>query len=380
MKPTRALLTLLAATLLCPSIRAQDEKPAPPKDSGPATQTDETDETDVPKKKERPMRSQAAPDKPAPRLKPDDRPDGRPPTWPVEAVSKRTWIGISTQPVDPSLREHLEIAEGFGIQVVEVSPDSPAAQAGLRANDIIIRFEDQRLISPEHLSILVRAKTSGEKAPLSLIRKGKEETVEVTLGEADENVFGPFGDPSQMPHGFMTPPQAQDNRRRVQDEILRQQQDYWQDWMEKNRPNWRGQDQEPPTPPVNPGHPREKSENKPDRRPPGVSVNPGFPLRVFGTEGVLNIDNEEGELTLTRKNEKHDLVIKDAEGKVVYEGPFDPEKGVEGLPENARKQLETMKLGNLEIRLPDPPAETPEKTSEPKEGRSKDGESPGEIL
>ena len=60
-------------------------------------------------------------------------------------TGKRTWLGISTHPLDPALGEHLEIPEGFGIQVVEVMPDSPADQAGLRGNDILLRFEDTPL-------------------------------------------------------------------------------------------------------------------------------------------------------------------------------------------------------------------------------------------
>ena len=95
---------------------------------------------------------------------------------------------------------------------------------------------------------------------------------------------------------------------------------------------------------------------------------------------MLKIDNEQGELTLTRKNDDHHLVIEDAAGKVVYDGPFDPVKGVDGLPEMARKQLETMKLDNLEIRLPETPEPTPEKTTEPKGSGKKDAGSPGELL
>ncbi|MEM6915566.1 MAG: hypothetical protein AAF491_03275, partial [Verrucomicrobiota bacterium] len=40
-----------------------------------------------------------------------------------------TFLGVSTFHIAPSLREHLEISKGFGIQVLEVLPDSPAANA-----------------------------------------------------------------------------------------------------------------------------------------------------------------------------------------------------------------------------------------------------------
>lgn len=271
------------------------------------------------------------------------------------SVEKRTWVGVATAPIDYALRDHLEIAEGFGVQVIEVMPDSPASAAGLRNNDIITRFEDQHLISPEHLSLLVRTKKSGDKIAFAIIRKGKEEVVELTLGEADAERF-----PMQPDFGPGQPfPAHREN--------LRRQQDYWQDWMNKNHPEWRGNpsrrearpDREaPPEDARDPDLPRES-------RPPAVSVNPGFPLRVFGSEGVLKIDNEQGELTLTRKDKDHTLELKDADGKVIYNGAFDPEAGVEALPREAREHLEKMKLGNFEIRLPGAPMKDPEKTAAP---------------
>lgn len=342
---------LFALVFSVPPSRAEDDpKPAPPKPSG-------TEESVEAPKKEKPRRSEG-------RAKPGETRSGQPTR--DASSGKRTWLGISTHPLDPALGEHLEIPEGFGIQVVEVMPDSPAAQAGLRGNDVLLRFEDQRLISPEHLSLLVRTKKSGEKAALTLIRKGAEQTIEVPLGEADENLFGPFDAPARHPHGYPMPPhfgqdpsQWQEQIRRQQDEILRQQ----KEWMERHR-----QDrprETPAAPHPGPNGPGAKDTPRPEGRPPAVSVSPGFPLRVFGTSGVLNIDNDQGELTLTRKDEDHHLVIKDAAGKVVYEGPFDPAKGVEALPEEARKQLEVMKLDNLEIKLPDMPEPLPEKTAEP---------------
>lgn len=383
MKPSVFLAILLAFAVPAPASRAEDEpKPDSPRASGPEDAADRTP-AEVPSN-ENPRRPDAAVGQAAPVKQPMRRRvegEGKPVVNDRGDAQKRTWLGISTHPLDPALSEHLEIPEGFGIQVVEVMPDSPADAAGLRGNDILLRFEDQRLISPEHLSLLVRTKKSGEKVALTLIRKGAEETLEVLLGEADETLFGPFDAPARHPHGYpmsphfgQDPSQWQEQIRRQQDEILRQQ----KDWTERHRQDRQRENPAPPQP--GPNGPAAKNEPHPEGRPPAVSVSPGFPLRVFGTSGVLNIDNDHGELTLTRKDDEHHLVIKDAAGKVVYEGPFDPAKGVEALPEDARKQLEAMKLDNLEIKLPDMPVEAPEKTTEPKPGRDKPTDPEEEIL
>lgn len=284
---------------------------------------------------------------------------------PTETVGKRPWVGIATAPIDYSLRDHLELPEGFGIQVIEVLPESPASSAGLRQNDIITRFEDQNLISPEHLSLLVRTKKAGEKIAFSIIRKGKEEIVELTLGETDEAT-----DPLPRGFGQFSPDHQED---------LRRQQDYWQNWMNQNHPEWRGNrsarernpaENQQVRPHPAPGSRRQEKaprsgELSPESRPPSISVNPGFPLHVFSSEGTLKIDNEQGELTLTRKGKEHRLELKNVAGEVIYNGPFDPEKGVEGLPQEARDQLEIMKLGNFEVRIPETPQKDPEKTVAP---------------
>jgi hypothetical protein len=361
MKPS-LLTAALSACLFLPALHAEeDKKPAPPKETT-VPEAAPKKEKEKPKRPESPAHARNT-EKPAPK-KPG----------PAEM---RTWLGISTHPIDPSLREHLGIPGGFGIQVVEVMPDSPAAKAGLRANDVLVRLDDQRLISPEHLSVLVRSMKTGETVSLALIRKGREETVEVVLGEAEENLFGPMHPGMGPMPGFPMPPHPnrmpdpskwQEQIRKQQDEILRQQ----KEWMRKHHPQGRHGEGGPGSPEAVPAPGR----TQPEGRPPSVRVSPGFPLRVFGTEGVLKIDNEQGEVTLTRKDDDHHLVIKDVSGKVVYDGVFDPAKGVDGLPEEARKQLETMKLGNLEIRLPDAPELNPEKTVEPKPDAGK----PGEIL
>ncbi len=363
------------AALLLPSLRAEDEKPDVPKPPAPsiAVPKDDAPKEDGAPEKEKPRPREEKPPKPAPR--PEAKRDADRPSPERGSASKRTWLGVATEPVAPSLREHLEIPEGFAIQIAEVVPGSPAAKAGLRSNDVLVRFEDQRLISPEHLALLVRGKGKGDRVPLILIRKGREELVEVVLDEAPEDQFAPRWSPHHppVPPRYRPDPQWQEQMRRRQDDILRQQ----REWQERHRPagKWHERNEG--------GQPRPKQDrtDKPGGRPPSISVNPGFPLRLFSADGVLKIDNEQGELTLTRKGDDYRLVIKDAAGKVVYDGVFDPAKGVGGLPEEVRRQLDAMKLDNLEIHLPNPPASVPEKTAPEKTAEPEEQkETPGELL
>jgi len=268
-----------------------------------------------------------------------------------EPVKTITYLGVSTFHLAQPLREHLEINEGFGVQVHEVIEDSPAEKAGLKKNDILLKFREQILISPEHLSLLVRNEENAAIVPLTLIRKGTEETVEVTLGKIEQTNprIRPRPDERRM-----SPDQWQEH--------LKDQQDYWENWMTQRQPRRRE------IPPRREGD-REQEDDRERRavagRPPAVSVSPGFPVRVFGTDGVIKIDNEQGEVLITHEGEGHRIVIKNAGGNEVYAGPYDADLGVEGLPEAARDQLEAMKLDNLELLAPRVPEEAPEKTSSP---------------
>ena len=96
----------------------------------------------------------------------------------------RGFIGIQYQQVSPRQAVQLGLPSGTaGILVTQVVPGSPAAQAGMRANDIVTKVNDQ-VIDPQHplQSVMVRFRP-GDKVKLTLVRDGKEQTVDVTLGQ-----------------------------------------------------------------------------------------------------------------------------------------------------------------------------------------------------
>jgi hypothetical protein len=94
---------------------------------------------------------------------------------PVESTTY--WLGIECFRVAPALRAQLNLPEKQGLLVVAVVPASPAAKAGIVANDVLLRAADKPLTGPcDLVQALETAKTG--KLKLDLLRGGKPQTVE----------------------------------------------------------------------------------------------------------------------------------------------------------------------------------------------------------
>ena len=93
------------------------------------------------------------------------------------------FIGVVTSPLGEAVRAQTNLTEDVGLSVDVVSPDSPAAKAGLKAHDILAKYDDQLLCAAVQLSALVKRTGTGNKATFTVVRGGKELPIEVTVGE-----------------------------------------------------------------------------------------------------------------------------------------------------------------------------------------------------
>ena len=75
----------------------------------------------------------------------------------------------------------LETASG-GVAVTSVVDASPAADAGLRAGDVIISFDGKDVDSSSELSALVGAKSPGDEVTITVLRSGNRVEIEIELG------------------------------------------------------------------------------------------------------------------------------------------------------------------------------------------------------
>ena len=71
-----------------------------------------------------------------------------------------------------------------GAVLVEISPGSPAAEAGILPGDVVVRVGDRAVADSTGLSSAVRGAGAGNRVTLRVLRDGRERSVDVTLGSA----------------------------------------------------------------------------------------------------------------------------------------------------------------------------------------------------
>ncbi|MEM6445271.1 MAG: HhoA/HhoB/HtrA family serine endopeptidase [Cyanobacteria bacterium P01_D01_bin.123] len=106
------------------------------------------------------------------------------------------YIGVQMVALTPEVKERFNsdpnsgtfIDADRGVLVVRIVPDSPAAQAGLRAGDVVTRAGDRAIVAAEDLQQVVERTGVGRQLTLTVERNGRERGVSIRTGDlADAN-------------------------------------------------------------------------------------------------------------------------------------------------------------------------------------------------
>jgi len=93
----------------------------------------------------------------------------------------RGWLGVSMQSLTPSLATAVGLTEAKGVLVDEVTPDSPAAVAGLRQGDVITAYNGRSIQDGRDLALAVADTPAGERVNMSILRDGRETRLSVLV-------------------------------------------------------------------------------------------------------------------------------------------------------------------------------------------------------
>jgi serine protease Do len=99
---------------------------------------------------------------------------------------RRGWLGVRIQQVTDEIAESLNIKPARGALIAGVDDKGPAKPAGIEPGDVVITFDGKEIKEPKDLSRVVADTAVGKAVDVVIIRKGKEETRQVTLGRLDD--------------------------------------------------------------------------------------------------------------------------------------------------------------------------------------------------
>lgn len=95
----------------------------------------------------------------------------------------RGWLGVGIQPLTAELAKKFGVAEGEGVLVNEVFEKDPAALAGIKPGDVIVRIDGAVVDSPNKLSRLIATLTPGATSKIEIVRDLKRLTMDIPLTE-----------------------------------------------------------------------------------------------------------------------------------------------------------------------------------------------------
>jgi hypothetical protein len=246
--------------------------------------------------------------------------------FPKEPV---TFLGVETMPASPTLVAQLGLADGTGLVVTNVVPDSPATSV-LKEHDILVKLDDQLLIEVRQLAVLVRNHKEGDQITLTYIRGGKQQTTTVKLVTREMPKLS-FQFPGGGAHvGSIGGSFSVSGLDRAQGELPSRAGESVHIQTESMADQARMMAMLQSTPPQSSVRIIESEGSPAAGR--VTMLHPGRSQIVSGDDA--------GSLELTIDNGQKELIAKDTKGTVIFSGPVNTSKEREALPESVRPRLE----------------------------------------
>jgi Do/DeqQ family serine protease len=99
----------------------------------------------------------------------------------------RGYLGVGSEELDADVAEQLGLGkDAKGVVITEVTANSAAAKAGLKASDVILGINDKPVSSTEELHFMIGQMLPGTRINVKIMRDGKPQSVALTLGKADD--------------------------------------------------------------------------------------------------------------------------------------------------------------------------------------------------
>lgn len=244
----------------------------------------------------------------------------------AQPEQKLAMLGLGGAPVSKTLAMHLGLEQGTGLTLFHIVPDSAAAKAGLQAHDVMTHFDGAPVGNQEQLREQIFKRQPGDEVDVKYIHKGKPLQKKIVLGERPAHLQAMRGgagiNPKWMFQG-MGGDIPEEERQRIE-KRMKQQLEMLQKHFNKE------------------GMMELKLDNIEGEFPDKAKAG-GFQMNAASS---ITISDEKGSITINTENGKKDVLVRDKEGKVVFEGPYDTPQDKASVPDDIRERVEKLNLNN----------------------------------
>ena len=228
----------------------------------------------------------------------------------VVAEAKPAWLGILTAPLPPLVSEHVGLEKGQGTLVEAVVAGSPAEHGGLLKRDIITHVDGEVLAGVKALRRLIISKVSGDTLLLNIRRDHKSVQARIKLADR----------PRRMALSGRRPEKSVLRVIPLENEI--------NDAME---PFDRGVSQ--------------KIETLVEREQQMATSSE----QTMSQRVQVSVDDASGKVEVLIVDGVTTAKVWDAEGKVIFDGPYQTDEDMAAAPEEARERINAVKSSNATL-------------------------------
>ncbi len=114
-----------------------------------------------------------------------------------------TYLGVNLAEIDANRAKELKLKEDYGVEITRVEENSPAEKAGLKAGDVVLEYNGERVEGIEQFGRLVRETPAGRDVKLTISRDGKLQKLAATLESRRSRYSVNFPPSVRLPQFYM---------------------------------------------------------------------------------------------------------------------------------------------------------------------------------
>ncbi len=98
----------------------------------------------------------------------------------------RGYVGVRPDDITSDMVEFFDLESKDGVLITTVAPDKPADRAGIKRGDVIVEFDGEKIKDTNQFRMLAAEAQPGDRVDVVIVRDGKKKTVELKIGERDD--------------------------------------------------------------------------------------------------------------------------------------------------------------------------------------------------